>query len=167
MQFLNSISGEALFFELFIYIVEAYFIEFVDSHSDINNFICGIYPFGETGKDFTVVNLHHHIDTEFGKRPVNHLYTFRLVNQGVGAHNIGITLEEFAVTPFLRTVGTPHRLYLKSLERESYLITVLHHIASKRHGKVVTKALFTNHISKADAVSREQILILKLRSPIA
>ena len=65
---------------------------------------------------------------------------FHLVEQAVRAHHIGITLIEFAITAFLRTVGSPHGLYLITAEGKRKFLAVLHHIAGEGHGQVVAQA---------------------------
>ena len=49
------------------------------------------------------------------------------------------TLIELAVTSFLGPVCTPNRLNLKTLEREGYLLTMLHYIACKRNSEIITE----------------------------
>ena len=56
---------------------------------------------------------------EAGKHLVDELEQFNLVDERVGSYNVGVTLVKFAVTAFLRSVGTPHGLNLETLEGET------------------------------------------------
>ena len=68
---------------------------------------------------------------------IHNLDQFDFVHQRIGTYHISVTLIKFAVTSFLRTVSTPYRLYLVTLERESDIITVLHTInGTKGTGQV-------------------------------
>ena len=75
------------------------------------------------------------------KHLIDDLQKVNLVEQRVGADDVGIALIKLAVSTFLRAVGTPHRLYLESLEGELQFAAVLHHKASEWHGEVVAKPL--------------------------
>ncbi len=77
------------------------------------------------------------------KHLVDELEQLNLVDERVGAYNVGVTLVKFAVTAFLRSVGTPHGLNLESLERELKFVTVLDNVTRKWNREVVTQSLFT------------------------
>ena len=67
------------------------------------------------------------------------LYQLQLPDETVTTDHIDVALVELTVTSFLRTIRTPNRLDLKTLKRKSNLLAVLHHVARKRNGQVVTQ----------------------------
>ena len=82
-------------------------------------------------QNLTVVNLDGNTNTEFLEHRINHLHQFHLIQQGITAYHVGITLIEFTVTSLLRTVGTPYRLNLETLERESDFKDILNYFDDK------------------------------------
>ena len=64
---------------------------------------------------------------------------FQFADQAIATNDVYVTLIELAVTSFLRTISTPDRLDLKTLERERYLLAMLHHITCKRNGEVISQ----------------------------
>ena len=77
---------------------------------------------------------------------LHNLDQFDLGKQTVCSHHIHVALVELAVAAFLRTIGTPHRLNLIALEGELYRIPVLHHVARKRNGQVVTQTFLRRFV---------------------
>ena len=76
-------------------------------------------------------------DIETVEDRINDTSELHFMEKGVRTDHIGITLKELPVSPLLRSIGTPNRLYLEATEREGNFIAVLHHIAGKGHREVV------------------------------
>ena len=91
-----------------------------------------------------VIYLDNDPDLQIAEDPVNDLHQFELIKQRVAADDIHIALKELPVSPLLRSVGTPYRLYLVSPEREGDLIAVLYHISCERNGEVIPETLFAD-----------------------
>src|SRR6056297_2606729 len=103
----------------------------------------GSDDFRNPRKYFSVVDFDGGtFQSQIGKDSILQLDKFQFLKQRIGTHNIGITLIKLTETSFLRTVGTPHRLNLISLERKIYLVLVHYHITGKGHSKVVTEGFF-------------------------
>ena len=65
---------------------------------------------------FAVVDLDGDTNAEAGEDFVDNLHEFDLIEERIGADNVGIALVELAITAFLRTVSTPYGLDLVALE---------------------------------------------------
>ena len=122
-----------------IYIFKSNFVKFVYSNGYVYDFISFPDNFCYAGKDFTVVDFDLYVDPQLRKDRINHLHQFHLIEQRVGAYDVGIALEKLAIPPLLRSVGPPHWLDLKTLERQLQFIPMHNHIACKRHRQVVPK----------------------------
>ena len=96
------------------------------------------------GKHLAVVDFQQNPHIELFEHLVHYLHQFQFTQLATAAYGIHIALVELAITPFLRTVRTPHRLNLETLERERKLILMLNHISCKRDGKVIPQPLFAH-----------------------
>ena len=126
--------------EFFVDLVETDLVEFVDGHGDVDNLIGRTDHFGNAGEDFAVVDLDGDTDAEAGEDFVDNLHEFDLIEERIGADNVGIALVELAITAFLRTVSTPYGLDLVALEGEGEFLAVLHHETGEGDGEVVTQS---------------------------
>ena len=124
------------------YTIPAYLVQLVNGYSDVGQQLGMSHVGGDAGKQFPVVDLDLHGNAKLVKNLVGHLEQLRLVQQRIAADNVGVTLVEFAVPPLLRTVGTPYRLHLETLERHGKLLPVLHNKAGERNRKVIAQPLF-------------------------
>ena len=93
---------------------------------------------GNAVEYLAVVQLQHHIDSEFAKYTLHNRNQLHLVHQRARADNIDIALVELTIATLLWAVSTPYRLNLITLEWECNLVLVLHDIASKRNGQVIS-----------------------------
>ena len=109
------------------------FVELVDGGADVGDLVGFAQHVGDAGEDLPVVDLDDDVDAEFLEDFGGDLHQFGLVEQGVGADDVGVALVELAVAAFLGTVGAPHGLHLVPLEREGDLALVLDHIAGEWH----------------------------------
>ena len=98
-------------FQFGIYIVQTDFIQLIYGNSDIDNLIRFTDNLGNTGKNLAVIDFNAHTDVETAEYSIDNLHQFDFVQQGITSHHVCITLIELAITPFLRTVGTPYRLF--------------------------------------------------------
>ena len=80
-----------------------------------------------------------HVDTQTAIYFFHNLNQLQLAEQAVRTDDIHVTLVELAIAAFLRTVSTPYRLNLVALEGETELLAVLHDIARKGNGQVITQ----------------------------
>ena len=67
------------------------------------------------------------------------LNQLQFADQAVTADHIHVALVELAIAAFLRTVGTPYRLDLETLERETDFFAVLHYVPCERNGQVISQ----------------------------
>ena len=77
----NRLFGKAFGTQLFIYIIQADLIQFIDSHCYINNLIRFTDNFGNTRQYLTVVHLDANADTETVEHLIHNLNQFHFVNQ--------------------------------------------------------------------------------------
>ena len=119
--------------------LDTYLIEFIDRYGDVNDHLRRTNDFSDAGKDLTVVDMQTYIDAQTAVHLFDDLHQFQFAEQAVRTDDIYVALVELAVTSFLRTVRTPYRLYLETLEGKTDLLAVLHHVTCKRNGQVVTQ----------------------------
>ncbi len=98
--------------------------------------------FTDTFKNFAIVEMDCGGKAKLAEHFIEYQEVFHFIDQRIAANNISITLKEFAVTAFLRTICPPYRLDLIASERESDVVLMLCYIAGKRHGKIVTQPFF-------------------------
>ena len=162
MKFLNGRFADSIATQFLVDIVKTNLVEFVDCNGDIHDFIGFAYHFGNTRENLTVVDLDLHIDTQAGEHGVDNLHQFNLVEQGVAANNIGITLIELAIATTLRTVGTPYGLNLIAFERQLEFVAVHDNIACEGHGEVVAQSFLTDAGSKAQRIGILEFVVADL-----
>ena len=133
LKFIHSFLRNAFIEQFFIYLFQTNFIEFVDGNGNVYNAILFANHFGNSGQNLTVVNFHNGVDFQLRENGINNLHQLHFVEQRIAAHNIDIALVKFAVTAFLRAIGTPNRLNLVTFKRERNVVAVLHHEAGKGH----------------------------------
>jgi hypothetical protein len=97
----------------------------------------------------------------------DHQNDLGFAEEGVCAHYVGITLVEFAVSSFLGTVGSPHRLNLVSFKREAYFVTVHYHVSCEGNGEVVAQAFFGDIGGNQFRVSGFQFLAVNIFQKIS
>ena len=141
MQLLDSLFRNAIIAKFLVYIVKTYLVELINSHGDIHNLLSLANYLSNTGKDLTVIDLDADTHTKLGKDCIYNLHQLNLVEKRIRTNHVGIALIELAIATLLWTVGTPYWLNLIALERHLQLITMLHHVACERHGKIVAKTL--------------------------
>ena len=141
LKFGDLFVGEPCGGEFFVDLVETDLVEFVDSYGDVDNLVGRADHFGNAGEDFAVVDLDGDANTEAGEDFVDNLHEFDLIEERIGADNVGIALVELAIAAFLRAIGTPNRLDLVALEGEGELFAVLHDETGEGHGEIVAKSL--------------------------
>ena len=149
LQFFHGLFAEADGTQFVVDFVEANLVELVDGHRDVDNLVGFTDDFGNARKDFSVIDFDADANAETSEHLIDNLHQFNFIQERVGADDIGVTLIELAVASLLRTVGTPNRLNLETLERHLEFIAVLHHIACERHGEVVAQALFAEACGEA------------------
>ena len=123
---------------------QSYLVQLIDSHRDINNLISLTNNLCDTCQDLTVVHLDAHTDAKTVIHLIHNLEQFYLADQGIRTYHVTVALIELTIASLLRTVGTPYRLNLITLKRETDLIAMLHNKTCKRNGQVVTQSLFTS-----------------------
>ena len=143
LQFLYGLIGKPYGAEFIVHLFETDLVKFVNGHGDVHDFVRRPDGFGNAGKDFAVIDFDAHVDAESREHLVHDLHQLHLVEQGIGAHHVGIALVKLAVTSLLRAVGAPYGLDLIAFERQLQLVAVLHHEAGEGHGEVVAQSLFT------------------------
>ena len=82
MQFLDGFGRDAVLCQLCVDIVETDFVEFVDSHRDVNDFIRLTDDFCYAGKNLAVVDFDAYTDAETGEYGIDNLHKLHFVNQG-------------------------------------------------------------------------------------
>ena len=140
LKFGDLFVGKAGGGEFFVDLVETDLIEFVDGHGDVDNLVGRTDHFGNAGEDFAVVDLDGDANTEAGEDFVDNLHEFDLIEERIGADNVGIALVELAIAAFLRTIGAPNGLDLVALEGKGEFFAVLHNETGEGDGEVVTQS---------------------------
>ena len=141
LKFGDLFVGKAGGGEFFVDLVETDLVEFVDGHGDVDNLVGRTDHFGNAGEDFAVVDLDGDANTEAGEDFVDNLHEFDLIEERIGADNVGIALVELAIAAFLRAIGAPNGLDLVALEGKGEFFAVLHDKTGEGHGEVVAKSL--------------------------
>ena len=98
--------------------------------------------------------FHGHPYTEAGKDLIDKTQQFYLIEERIGAHHVGITLEKLAVTALLRTVGPPHGLYLIAFEGKRELVAVHHHETGKGHCQVIAQPFLAKFRRQDSEIAR-------------
>ena len=165
-------TGHGLLIEPFlaqlgVHVVEANLVELVDGDGNIDDFLGCADDFGNATEDFPVVEFHRHPYAEAGKHLVDETQQFHFVEEGVGAHHVGVALEKFAVTPLLRTVGPPHGLYLITFEGKREFAAVHDHETGKGHGEVITQTFLAEFRRQAGRLTAGQLLVGEVGEEIA
>lgn len=88
----DSGLADAFLNKLGIDIVDADFVDFVDSHSYVDNLVWFADDFGNARQHFAVVELYGDVYAEALKHVVDNLQQVNFVEQRVGADNVGVTL---------------------------------------------------------------------------
>ena len=167
LQLGNLLLAKALFAQFGIHVVEADLVELVDGYGDVNQQFGRTDDVGDAGQDLAVVHLDGHADAKAAEHLVDDLDELHLVEQRVGTHHVGVTLEELAVAALLRTVGTPYGLYLVALEGECQFVLMHHHITGKGYGEVVAQALFADACSQLGRAAVLQFFGLDISQEVA
>ena len=144
MKLVDGLVVDATLTQLTLHIVQANLVELVDSNGDVNHLVGVADRLCDAEQYFAVVHLERHRDAELRKYAGYDVDQLHLAEQRLRADNIDITLVELAVATLLGAVSTPYGLNLVALERKDYLVLVLHDIARKGNGEVVTKTLLRN-----------------------
>ena len=136
-------------------------LELVDGHGDVRHLVCMADGFGYAVENLAVVHLQRDADAQRREDPLDDLHQLHLAQQRARADHVHVALVEFAVTPLLRTVGTPHGLHLVTLEREGQFALMLHDIAREGDGQIVAQPLL------ADVRGAAQLPVRKARGVVA
>ena len=139
-----SIGGQTFIGHLFLYFVQADFIQLVDGDGDVHHFVGGAGNLGEAREDLAVVDVDAHAHAQFGKDGVHHLHQLQFVHLASAADNVHVALVEFTVAAFLGTVGPPDGLDLEALEGEGNVALMLHHVPGEGDREVIAEAFFAH-----------------------
>ena len=167
LQFVDGFLRDAVVGQFFIDVFQTDFLQFVDGNGDFGEVLFFAQNFGDTAQNLAVVQFDANTDAETTEHFIDNLQQFHFVHQRVAAHHVGVTLVEFAITAFLRTVGSPNRLNLITFEGESDIVAMHHHIAGKRNGQVVTQTLLAQLLGEKVVLTRQQIFVAAMRKKIA
>ncbi len=159
LQFGNSLVADTFLLQLGVDIVQTYLIQLIDGHGNIHNLVRLTDDFGNAAQYLAIVNLDTDTDAEAGEYRVYNLHQFHFVQQGITAYHVSVALIELTITPFLRTVGAPHGLYLITLEGESDFIAMHHHVAGKRHCEVIAQTFLAELTGKLHRITAQQFFI--------
>ena len=116
MELGNLFLGESILTEFLVDIIDAYLVEFVDGYRDIDNLIGCTDDLGDAREDLAVVDLDFYTDAQAREYGIDNLHKLYLVEERVGAYDIGIALVELTVTTLLGSVSSPYGLYLVAFE---------------------------------------------------
>jgi histidyl-tRNA synthetase len=148
-------------------IVQTDFVEFVYGYGNVcETFFLSQY-LSQPGQNLTVVEFDANPDAQIVEHRIEQLQQFYLVEQGIAAHNIGVALKKFPVTPFLGTISPPNRLNLVTFERKDNFVAVHHNVAGKRHCQVVTQSLLRNKPGQPAGFSAQQFLVAEFAGKVA
>ena len=159
LQLLDGFLANAIRTQFLIDIFQTNLVELVNGHGNVHDLVCLTDNLGDTCQNLAVVDFDANSHTELREDGIDNLHQFDLIQQGIGTNDIGIALVELAVTTFLRTVGTPHRLDLITLERHLQFLTMLYDVTCERHGQVVAKTLLTQFGGEFQRTERMHIFI--------
>ena len=162
-----GIVAQTLAAQLLVYLVESHLVELVDGYGNIDNLIGSTYDFGDTGKNFAVVEFDSYANVEAAEYIVDDVQQLHLVEQRVGADDVAVALIELTVATLLRAVGAPHGLYLVTLEGECEFVAVHNNIASKGHSEVISQSLLAQAGCQAGSVALAQLGIFDTRKEVA
>ena len=151
MQRFHLLSRQTGSQQFFVDLVETNFVEFIDSHGDIHDFVGSSEYFCNTGEEFAVIDFNCNADAKAREHFVNDLHQFDLVEKRIATHHVSIALIEFAIASFLRTVGAPNGLDLETLEGKLEFFAVLHYIACKRHSEVIAQSFLAKLSGKGSS----------------
>ena len=149
---LNRLSSKTLLHHLCLNCLETDLVDLVDCNCDVNHLVWETADLCHTCEYLAVVDLHTYVHIEESEHAVNDLHELKLIELRCRADHVNITLIELSVTALLRTVSTPNRLDLESLERECDVVLMLNHETCERHCEVIAKTLLAHLERKRLAV---------------
>ncbi len=148
----DSLFGQSFLPHFRLYLLETDLVQLVDRHRDVYDLVRKAADLCQTGQHLAVVDLNEYPNSQQAEHPIHDLHEFQFIDLRFAADHIDIALVEFPVPALLRTVGTPDRLYLESLERKGDVILMHHHVAGERHGQIVPEPFLANPLGNRSAV---------------
>ena len=167
LQFLDGIGRNSVFSQFCIHVFDTDFVQFIDGYRDIYDLICLTYHLSNSCEDLTVVDFDTYPYSELREYRIDNLHQLHLVQQRIRSYHICITLIELSVATLLRTVGTPYGLNLIALEWQRQFLTMHHHIAGKRYGKIISQTFLAELTSQFRSVTTQEFFVSQFFEVIA